>query len=256
MSVGTRGAQDATQDRQRERAARGIGKKSGSAATGRPAPPRRRRPALALLGVLLIIGGATLAGLLALRMDSRDPMLMLRVDVPAGTEITSDMLVETNVSADSELLISADNSGTVIGTYARIPLSAGQLLDTSMLVRTAVVGSGQVAQVGVPLVPGRVPAGLRSGDVVRIVQLGDGNNNPGRPLAQAIVLSTSMSEGGGGLVGGGDSVGSGAASLLIPTSVADAVIDAAGNDRLGLALIERGASTDDTSKLRSLAVGP
>lgn len=239
-------------DRQRERLARGIGKKANTPAD-RPAPPRRRRPALALLGVLLIVGGATLAGLLALRMDSRDPMLMLNVDVPAGTEITSDMLVETNVSADSDLLISADNSGSVIGTFARVPLSAGQLLDTSMLVQTSVVGSGQVAQVGVPLVPGRVPSGLRSGDVVRVVRVGDGNN-PGQPLAQAIVLSTSMSEGGGGLVGGSD-VGSGSASLLIPTSAADAILDAAGNDRIGLALIERGASTEDTGKLRTLAVG-
>ena len=42
-----------------------------------PAPPRRRRPALTALAVLLIVGGAALAGLLAVRMDSREPVLVV-----------------------------------------------------------------------------------------------------------------------------------------------------------------------------------
>src|SRR5690554_5465304 len=86
---------DAVQDRQRQRTARGVGGRAAPAA-GPPAPPRRRRPAVALLGVLLIVGGAALAGLLALRMDSRDAVVVLNTDVPAGTVITREMLGQTN----------------------------------------------------------------------------------------------------------------------------------------------------------------
>ncbi|MGH3317395.1 MAG: hypothetical protein ACRDO0_14745, partial [Nocardioidaceae bacterium] len=69
------------QDRQRARAERGLKSTRSSSTAGRdrlPSPPRRRRPALAALAVLLIVGGATLAALLALRLDQRVPVMMAR----------------------------------------------------------------------------------------------------------------------------------------------------------------------------------
>lgn len=242
---------DAGQDRQRARTARGVG---GRAATGgsRPTPPRRRRPAVALLGVLLIVGGAALAGLLALRMDSREPVLVLRSDVAAGTEITTDLLGETNVASDSGLLVPSDQLSSVVGTYAKVPLAQGQLLDTSMLVTANPLAGGDVAEVGVPLVEGRVPDGLDSGDLVRVVRIGEGGT-PGEPLAIALVISGPTQEGGGGVLGGGSSDEAAAARLLVPLDVADAVVDAAGNNRIGMSLVDRGVAVTDTDRLRSLA---
>lgn len=241
---------DAAQDRQRARTARGVGGRAAPAAS-RPAPPRRRRPAVALLGVLLIVGGAALAGLLALRMDSRDAVVVVNADVPAGTEITRDMLGHTNAAIDSEVVVPVNAMSDVVGTYARVPLSQGQLLDTTMLVRNNPLENGQVAEVGVPVVEGRVPDGLDSGDLVRVMRIGEASGGS-QALALALVIRPPVTSEGGGVLGGGSQQKSSAATLLVPLEVADAVVDAAGNNRIGMALVDRGVAVTDTDRLRSL----
>jgi hypothetical protein len=239
----TRVADVAVQDRQRDRAARGIRSRNVAAAypNDRPSPPRRRRPAMAALAVLLIIGGAALAGLLALRLDSREPVLVLNQDVAVGTRITESMLSTTNVASDTLMLIPENQAGSVIGTFARTSLTRGQLADTSMLTTRSPFGSRQV-QVGVPLTTGKVPSGLRSGDEVRLVRIGDGSNSA-EPLAVGLVLSVDAREDGGSLSSGGGST----ATILVPGQVSDLVIDAAGNDMLGMALIRRGVAADEAN---------
>ncbi|GAA2092735.1 SAF domain-containing protein [Aeromicrobium tamlense] len=251
MRTSTDSVGDAVQDRQRARTARGVGGRAAPSAA-RPTPPRRRRPAVALLGVLLIVGGAALAGLLALRMDSRDPVLVVATDVPAGTEITRDMLRETNVATESDLIVPSGALSSVLGTYSRVPLVEGQLLDTTMLVRTNPLSGGQRAEVGVPLVEGRVPDDLDSGDLVRVVRIGEGET-PSQPLALALVIRPPVSSGGGGVLGGGNDAKGSAATLLVPLEVADAIVDAAGNNRIGMSLVDRGVAVTDSDRLRSLA---
>jgi len=245
---------DAAQDRQRARTARGVGGRAAPSAS-RPAPPRRRRPAVALLGVLLIVGGAALAGLLALRMDSRDAVVVVNADVPAGTEITRDMLGQTNAAIDSDVVIPVESVASILGTYAKVPLSQGQLLDTTMLVRTNPLENGQVAEVGVPVVEGRVPDGLRSGDLVRVMRIGENSSGGGQALALALVVNPPTTSESGGVLGGGGQSKSSAATLLVPLEVADAVVDAAGNNRIGMALVDRGVAVTDTDRLRSLVSG-
>lgn len=247
----TRVAQVTEQDRQRDRAARGIRSRVAATAAGgdRPAPPRRRRPALAALAVVLIIGGAALAGLLALRLDSREPVLVLGQDVPVGTRITTDMLRTTDVASDKLLLIPEDEVDAVLKAYARTSLAKGQLLDYSMLTTTAPFAASTV-EVGVPLTAGHVPPGLRPGDEVRIIRIGDGST-PARPLAVGLVRET-LSADGNGSFGGGQSAGT--ATILVPAKASDDVVDAAGSDSLGLSLIRRGVTADD-AKLASLGSG-
>jgi hypothetical protein len=227
-----------TQDQQRDRAARGIGSRPTSPSGGRPAPPRRRRPALAALAVLLIVGGAALAGLLALRLDSRDPVLMLNQDVPAGTAITAEMLSTTPVASEGLKLVPESQVDEVLGTFTSTALSEGQLLDTTVLTTKEPFGS-QSAQVGVALASGQVPSGLRSGDEVRLVRVGDGNS-PVRPLATGLVLSTDAPSEGG--IAGGPAAGT--ATVLVPVGAADEVVDAAGSDVLGMSLLRRGVPID------------
>ena len=52
-----------------------------------PSAPRERRPLLAALAVLLIVGGALLAGLLAMRLDQRAQMLAAKDTIKAGQVI-------------------------------------------------------------------------------------------------------------------------------------------------------------------------
>ncbi|WP_050760903.1 SAF domain-containing protein [Aeromicrobium marinum] len=239
----TRVASTTEQDRQRDRAARGIRSRERAAGgADRPSPPRRRRPALAALAVLLIVGGAALAGLLALRLDSREPVLVLNQDVSAGTEITADLLTTADVASSPLMLVRENQVDQVLGTYARTGLSEGQLLDTSMLTREEPVSAGDV-RVGFTLTPGRVPPDLRSGDEVRLVRLGDGTQ-PAEALAVGLVLSASSpTDGGGGL--GGDIASDGFGTVLVAEGASDAVVDAAGRDLLGVTVVRRGVAIDD-----------
>jgi hypothetical protein len=231
------------------RAGRGIRStsKAATSARGLPSPPRRRRPALAALAVLLIVGGAALAAVLAMRVDERQPVLVVSQDVTAGEKIERPMLAQTSVASDGLSLIPASQADEVIGTYALVTIKEGQLLDTNMLTHAQPWGQGD-AVVGVPLTPGRVPPDLRDEDLVRLVRIGDGTN-PSYPLATGLVLRTEDT-GSDSLSGGGGEV----ASLLVPTQAVDAVVDAAGNDLLGIALLDRGVSVD-RADLRVLAQG-
>lgn len=229
-------------DRQRDRAARGIGTRSGAAnAQDRPSPPRRRRPALAALAVVLIVGGAALSGLLALRLDSREPVLVLTQDVPAGTEITTAMLGTTRVASKGLSIIPESDARTVLGTYAKTQLNQGQLLDTTMVVTGDPIGDDQ-ARVGVTFKAGQYPPGLQGADEVRLVRLGDGTAGAA-PLSTALVIETNQDSGDSGLSGGAG--GGLQATVLVPADAADDVVDAAGNERLGVALIKRGVTIGD-----------
>ncbi|PJJ53578.1 SAF domain-containing protein [Mumia flava] len=248
----TRASGTSVHDRQRDRAERGVRTRDAMAAlrNDRPSPPRRRRPAMVALSILLIIGGAAIAGLLALNLDSREPVLVLAQDVPAGTEITTDLLRTTPVASEGLQLVPEDQAAEVLGTYTRVPVSQGQLLDVTMLTTAEPMGEGR-AQVGVPMTAGLVPPGLRSGDEVRLVRTGTSAGDQVTPLAIGLVLSTSAEEG-GGLTGGEG--GDGSATVLVDADSADAVVDAAGSNLLGIALVRRGVAIDDAD-LRALGDG-
>jgi hypothetical protein len=166
--------QDGVTDRRRAREARGLAPAAGGPAGDRlPKAPRERRPLLAVLAVLLIVGGAAIAGLVALRQDSREPVLMLANDVSAGFAITSGDLVTTQVASEGLALVDADDADQVVGKFARVGLSQGQLLDTTMVTDVSPRREGEVA-VGASLEDGRVPAsGLEAGDVVQLIQVVD-----------------------------------------------------------------------------------
>lgn len=240
----SRTADPSVADRQRDRAARGIGTRNAArVSTDRPSPPRRRRPALAAIAVLLIVGGAALAGLLALRLDSRVPVLVMSQDVPAGTEITRDIVSTTNVASEGLRLVPADDIEAVLGTYTSQSLAQGQLLEIESLTTAEPIAADQ-AQVGIPLDPASTPSGLRSGDLVRLVRVGDGTTPP-TPIATGLVLRTSVDTSSGTLGNDDGGVSSSTATVQIPALAADAAVDAAATDRLGVALLERGVAVED-----------
>ena len=137
-----------------------------------PSAPRERRPLLAALAVLLIVGGALLAGLLAMRLDQRVQML---ATIKAGQVITKEDLARASVSSDLTTLVRADQIDQVVGRTARVEISKGQLLDTSQLATNPVPG-GDLQVVGVSVNAGRFPAGgFQPGDKVDIVDIGSQN---------------------------------------------------------------------------------
>lgn len=215
---------------------------AGTSVASPPSPPRRRRPALTALAVLLIVGGAALAGTLALRMDSREPVLVFNADVPVGTQISSGMFAKTDVASDGLRLVGVDSLKEVEGLYLRQSAYAGQLLDLSMLSKKSPIG-GNRAQVGIPLSSGKVPPGLRVGDEVTLMSIGD-DREAGTVLCTALVIDVDQGDDGGSL---STSDSSSVATVLVPRAASTAVVSAAGNDTLGVALLQRGVSLDNAS---------
>jgi hypothetical protein len=230
------------------RAAR-PGRSSGPARPSVPAPPRRRRPALTALAVLLIVGGAALAGLLAVRLDSREPVLVVSQQISTGEKVTGAMLAYKNVSGDGLDVITRDQAKDIVGKfYARQTLYKGQLLSVSQLRKNPPLEQDQ-AQVGVPLNSGKFPPDLRSGDAVRLTRIGDASN-PSTALCTGLVLEVKQAKSGGF---GSDAKAS-VAEILIPQSVTDLVVGATGTDDLGIAIIDRGVSLGDQD-IEALAPG-
>jgi hypothetical protein len=241
-----------TTDQGRKSAASGQAPKAGKTRASRtprggsglrpaePSPPKRRRPALTALAVLLIVGGAALAGLLAVRMDSREPVLVVSQQVDAGELITADMLESRNVSGEGLGTIPRDQADEIVDKlYARQTIYPGQLLQTDLLRSTPPLEADQ-AQVGIPLTSGKYPPGLRSGDAVRLVRIGDAQN-PSQALATGLVLEVTK----GKSSGFGSDARSSVAAIVVPEGVVDEIVGATGTDELGIALLARGISIGD-----------
>lgn len=191
---------------------------------------------LAALGVLLIVGGAATAGLLALRADERVPVLVASRDIAAGEEITADALSTTSVASEGTRLVPASQEDQLVGQYARVTITSGQLMDTAMLTPTAALQPGSVA-VGAALGSGRVPAsGLQAGDVVDLIAVSDGQ---GEVLAEGVLVSSFVTADQTG-------AGSGSATATFIVDHADApriaAVNAAGE--LAVVLVERGTARE------------
>lgn len=220
-------------DRQRARQERGVGRARATGQDRIPPSLRERRPVLAALAVLLIVGGAATAGLLALRADDRVPVLVAARDIAAGEPLTEDALTTVPVAAESTLLVPADRADLLAGQFARLPISAGQLIDTTMLTASSMLTPGHVA-VGAALSAGRMPAsGLQPGDVVQLVNVDD---PAGEVLVPDAVISSSRAV-------GADSTG-GTSGAVVTVIVAEvdgarvATVAAAGD--LAIVLVTRG----------------
>ena len=121
-----------------------------------PVPPRRRRPAMAALGVLVVLGCAGVSGALVLGSDETTPVLTLTRAVPPGHVITSRDLASAEISGTGLTAIAATSRADVVGMTAAVGLVPGTLLSTGMLTDDPVPGPGQ-AIVGLALKPGLLP---------------------------------------------------------------------------------------------------
>lgn len=228
---------DGAQDRRRAREDRGL-KPAGAAARADrlPPAPRERRPLLAAFAVLLIVGGAAAAGLLAVRSDTRVPVLMAARSIAVGQQITEADVTTTQIAEEGTLLIPADQKDLVLGQYANITVTAGQLLDTTMLTGTRTLEDGKVA-VGASLAPGRMPAsGLAAGDVVQLVQVSEGE---GTVLVPDALVSSAASP---------DAATSGTSATTVTFIVDEAdgarIAGVGAEGQLAAVLVTRGAPLD------------
>jgi flagella basal body P-ring formation protein FlgA len=192
---------------------------------------------MAVLAVLLIVLGAAVAGLLAVRIDNRTPVLVARRTISVGQRISSSDLAVARIASDGIAVIPADQANQVVGHYAGTQISAGRLLDASMLTTRSLLTSGNAA-VGVSLQPGRFPAsGLQTGDVVQVVRAVDGT---GKVISTHAVVG-SVQTSGNSVFGsnGSDTV---VITVIVSQSDATAVAAASAADQASLVLLQRGTT--------------
>lgn len=153
---------------EQRRRGRGGARPADAAPSRLPAPTRDRRPALAALAVLLIVGGALASGLVALRSGQRVDYLVAAREIAPGAQVAAADLRVARIAGTGASAIPASRRGEVVGTYATTRIPANALLTGAMVSREQRVPSG-AAVVGVVLSATQQPAApLREGDVVRV----------------------------------------------------------------------------------------
>ncbi|CAA9240348.1 MAG: hypothetical protein AVDCRST_MAG41-1369 [uncultured Corynebacteriales bacterium] len=162
------------------RASRRAGQTTGMPADRLPVPTRQRRPLLALLALVLILGGAALAATLVLTSGQKQEYLLINRDVALGQTLTRDDFLQQPLAATNSAVFApvavADFYSRVNGKKALTPLKKGSLLAEGTFgdAVTPAVGVGQIA---LNLPEGQYPAGLVAGDVIKVLHTPRANAN-------------------------------------------------------------------------------
>lgn len=202
---------------------------ASAAGRGRlPAPVRDRRPALAALALLLVIGGALTSALIAYRSGDRVDVLVAREDIEVGQIVQEGDFSIARVAADGAATVRAAAAGNFYGTSATTRIPAGTMLNNTMFLAASSVQPPGSVVVGVVLSPNQRPATvLRSGDVVRVFLV----PREASGVVQGTVLASAVRVVDVDTAAAGDTL---RVSLLIPEGPATAIVTAAATGNVAL----------------------
>jgi hypothetical protein len=161
-----------------------------------PGAPRERKPALAALAVVLILGGALAAGYLMLQSGKRVDAIQITREIGQGQQLPVSAMQEIQVPANSGLhYVPWSEASQVARNFAATTIPAGTLLTPSMAVSTNTLTNGRTV-LGLALKDGQLPSGLTAGDRVNIYEVSDATEAcPGAPgsllSGDAVVLGVS-----------------------------------------------------------------
>ncbi len=168
-----------------------------AAASTRLPSTRERRPALAALAVLLIAGGAVLAGWLALRQSHTDSYLIVDKSISQGEQIDSSDLRKIDLPSEGVDFIPSSQASEVVDSYAQATLLEGTVIAPGMYGDAPELEEGQ-AKVGLNLDPGNYPQGLHVGDPVTVLLASADTGGGPALLSSGVVRSMKSAESGGG----------------------------------------------------------
>jgi hypothetical protein len=161
-----------------------------------PGAPRERKPALAALAVVLILGGALAVGYVMLQGSKRVAAIEITQQVGLGQQIPLSAMQEVQVAANSGFnYVPWSEASQVAHNFAATTILKGTLLTSGMAVATNPEINGKDTM-GLALKDGQLPAGLAVGDHIDIYEVSDASEAcPGQPgsllSGDAIVLDIS-----------------------------------------------------------------
>jgi hypothetical protein len=161
-----------------------------------PGAPRERKPALAALAVLLILGGALAVSYLMLTSTKKVAAIEIVQTVGEGQPLALNDMQQVQVTPSSGLnYVPWSEAAQVARTFAATNIPAGTLLTNNMAVTVNNLTAGR-AVLGLALKDGQLPAGLTQGDRVNIYSVSSATEAcPGAPgsllSGDAIVLKVS-----------------------------------------------------------------
>jgi hypothetical protein len=144
-----------------------------------PSAPRDRKPALAALGLLLVLVGALASVYLQQRAGDRVGVAEISKRVPQGQVVTARDLSEVLVAVDSSISYvtwAQVQRGALSGYTARTDLVPGTLLVGQMLTTALPLAAGQEV-VALALKDGEYPLGIQVGDTVSAYYVTNKNND-------------------------------------------------------------------------------
>lgn len=208
------------------------GDRDGKATAVAGALRGRVAPTRVLLGLGLVLVMALAGVVVAARVDTRVPVLVVARPVAAGQALVPADVSTVRVAVDPGLAtVPAGRRSAVVGRVAAVPLLAGTLLSPYQLGAVVWPPAGQ-AVVAVAVQPGRVPAGLPAGARVMVLVVPGPNTaggvepaGGGEVRATAVVVSLQPAPD-----------GSTVATLLLPAEAATGVVTATGD----VALVQLG----------------
>jgi SAF domain len=185
-----------------------------------PVRTRDRRPALAALALLLVLGGALGSALIVYRSGDRVEVLVAADTIQPGQVVDADDFTTASVAADGAGYVVAEARGNFVGTTATYGIPAGTIINREMFLAGTTVPPGADI-VGVVLNPQQRPAdGVEIGDVVRafVVPRAESTVGGGEVAGIELVSAALVTE----VAGGGSDVMQ--VSLLVPREVAPTLV--------------------------------
>jgi hypothetical protein len=137
-----------------------------------PSAPRERRPALAALAALLVLVGATAAGLLVMRAGRTIEVIEVTQAIGQGEQIPGNQLEAVQIAANSGFdYVPWSEVTQVEKAFAAQPIPRGTLLTENMTVASYNLTNGDALE-GIFLKAGEVPPDLQIGDKVEAFSTG------------------------------------------------------------------------------------
>lgn len=141
----------------------------GAAGDRLPSRPRDRRPALAILALLLVLLGALGSALLVYRTGERVQVLVAQGPIQQGQVVTADDFSVTEIAFDDGTqVVPAGSLGQFVGSTSVAYVPEGSIISAQMFTTRTLAPPG-AEQVGVVVASvGRPSSAVQVNDIVRV----------------------------------------------------------------------------------------